>query len=627
MKHIKHKNKSKAKAVEYFLPILFTVVLFLHAKYYMPFISDDALISFRYAARLLEGKGLTWTEGHPVEGYSNLLWTLLVAFLGKIGLDLIDASRIIGMSCMLAVIVILSARYLRREKHNGAALGLIFGLTYFVGVASTPVWAIGGLEQPLIAAALAGVIALYWKAAESEFKIRWAAYGTSFLLGIICITRPDGPLFTVAIVCALIIQGLLTRNRKTFGFAAIVILFPILFYGGQLIFRLSYYGELVPNTALVKLNPSGYYLITGLKYIARGIIASSPASIIALMFITIGLLDKKYRSKFIPVYIITLLWLVYLVIIGGDIFPAYRHFVPLVVVFAFTIAEGVLMMLDKIGDRRKYLKIFVVFMIGVMILTVAWQFFVPKNRKAKWERWEWNGRSLALTLKTAFYEEQPLLAVTAAGCLPYWSEFPCVDMLGLNDYYLPRNKPEDYGTGYIGHELGDADYIMGRAPDIIVFNVGSEPAFRVGEKLAADSRFNKQYAKVNIRTAYQPEYLATVWFRTESEKIGVVRQQDRFIIPAYLMNHNDSSVVFLKKDDLTVEVTEDEPASIVLSGIGEDFGVEINSDAADQIEYNTEMVDSAVRIDLITDSEKALLVKSLVITGLDSVDMPSIQLR
>ena len=49
-------------------------------RHYYPFLSDDALISLRYASRLLQGKGLTWTDGPPVEGYSNLLWTLLGLF-------------------------------------------------------------------------------------------------------------------------------------------------------------------------------------------------------------------------------------------------------------------------------------------------------------------------------------------------------------------------------------------------------------------------------------------------------------------------------------------------------------------------------------------------------------------
>src|SRR5882757_2842123 len=55
-----------------------------HAYYYYLFVADDSFISFRYVDRLLEGKGLTWTDGHPVEGYSNLLWVLVLAALKKL---------------------------------------------------------------------------------------------------------------------------------------------------------------------------------------------------------------------------------------------------------------------------------------------------------------------------------------------------------------------------------------------------------------------------------------------------------------------------------------------------------------------------------------------------------------
>ena len=51
----------------------------LQAGWPWPFFSDDSFISLRYAARLLAGEGLTWTDGERVEGYSNLLWVLLTA--------------------------------------------------------------------------------------------------------------------------------------------------------------------------------------------------------------------------------------------------------------------------------------------------------------------------------------------------------------------------------------------------------------------------------------------------------------------------------------------------------------------------------------------------------------------
>ena len=52
-------------------------VLVGHAAYYYPFIADDAFISLRYAYRFVQGLGLTWTDGKPVEGYTNFLWGLI----------------------------------------------------------------------------------------------------------------------------------------------------------------------------------------------------------------------------------------------------------------------------------------------------------------------------------------------------------------------------------------------------------------------------------------------------------------------------------------------------------------------------------------------------------------------
>ena len=42
-------------------------------------IFDDAFISFRYARNLLDGHGLVWNPGERVEGYTNFLWTILLA--------------------------------------------------------------------------------------------------------------------------------------------------------------------------------------------------------------------------------------------------------------------------------------------------------------------------------------------------------------------------------------------------------------------------------------------------------------------------------------------------------------------------------------------------------------------
>ena len=40
---------------------------------------DDAMISMRYAWNFSHGQGLVWNAGERIEGYTNLLWTLIMA--------------------------------------------------------------------------------------------------------------------------------------------------------------------------------------------------------------------------------------------------------------------------------------------------------------------------------------------------------------------------------------------------------------------------------------------------------------------------------------------------------------------------------------------------------------------
>src|SRR6266540_3239895 len=59
---------------------------------------DDAYITFRYARHLAEGYGLgAWNHtGEHVEGYSSLLWMLLLAGAARLGVDVRLASKVLG---------------------------------------------------------------------------------------------------------------------------------------------------------------------------------------------------------------------------------------------------------------------------------------------------------------------------------------------------------------------------------------------------------------------------------------------------------------------------------------------------------------------------------------------------
>lgn len=503
----------------------FVLLLWYHARAYLPFISDDALISLRYADRLLDGQGLTWNDGERVEGYSNLLWILLVAAAGFTGADLIAAARALGVACTAALLFAVAAGSLRRVSYGNMAAGVI-ALAFTATAAPIVVWSIGGLEQPLYGALLAIATGLTLDVLDRQRSDRSGRLGLSLTLGLLCLTRPDGALFTAVTSVSLL------AARRWFWQAAVI---PAGFYVAQLAFRRLYYGEWVPNTALVKIAPSADHFRAGWEYLSAGFSALLPFSALAVLSLATALASRERRRRGIHLSLTVAGWCAYVVFIGGDIFPAFRHIVPLVVVFAFALADGAAAAALRLQHRRAYLALAAALCLSLVIPFAARQKTDKQSRRAMTERWEWDCRELALQLKRAFERQRPLVAVTAAGCLPYWSELPSLDMLGLNDHYLPRHPPAGIGRGMIGHELGDGRYVFDRQPDLIVFNVGSPPFYRSGEDLQRMPEFHERYAAVPLELppAGAP---ALVYANKDSRKagIGIVRGESSVAIPAWL---------------------------------------------------------------------------------------------
>lgn len=550
----------------------------------MPFLSDDALISLRYAARLLGGQGLTWTDGPPVEGYSNLLWVLMAALGGALGFDLVDTVRVLGVACMAAVVGAVAAWTFRAEARTSGPVGGALGLVFFATAAPVSVWAVGGLEQPLVAALLASCFPLYWRAAQGGFQSARLAAGLAALLGALCLTRPDGPLFAAALAAAAGAGWTETRGRVPWRFWAIALAGPALCVGAQLAFRLLTYGEIVPNTALVKLDPSPHHAFGGLRYVAGGMWGLAPASLLAVALLIAGTVRASTRRAALPLLTTGALWTLYLVVIGGDIFPAHRHMVPLVVVMTYALAQGASAVWSDAGGRRRA---GATALVGAVVLaTAALQPSGRGSTAAANERWEWKGRSLALTLRAAYADRAPLLGVTAAGALPYWTEFPAVDLLGLNDHYLPRHKPDAAGTGFLGHELGDAAYLLRRAPDLVVFTVGAgDPfAFRYAGALGPGGPYAEAYAAayapVRVQTAVEPVYVARVWFRRDSQALGVRVSAGRIEIPAPFLSENAHTVAVLSGARLVVPIDARRPAVGVLPGVEGAWTVQVVGEGA-----------------------------------------------
>ncbi|HEX3478002.1 MAG TPA: hypothetical protein VHT91_23435, partial [Kofleriaceae bacterium] len=179
----------RAASLKVAIAVIGVAVLVWRASRYWPFIADDALISLRYVKRLVAGHGLTWTDGDRVEGYSNLLWVIACAGLHALGLDPITAARLLGLAGHAAAICAIAwTAAVRSVAQAAALLAIVLG---FALTGPIDAWAIGGLEQPLLVGLLAWAVVLCLPALDGARRPS-AMLGPGLLLGLVCLTRPDG---------------------------------------------------------------------------------------------------------------------------------------------------------------------------------------------------------------------------------------------------------------------------------------------------------------------------------------------------------------------------------------------------------------------------------------------------
>jgi hypothetical protein len=534
-----------------------TALVVLHASHYLPFFTDDAFISLRYARRLLDGHGLTWTDGERVEGYSNLLWVLACAALGRFGLDLIVAARVLGLAAVAATI----AAVVRAAAPSSLAASLpavAGGLTLALS-APVVVYSIAGLEQPLVAALLSWAVVAALPLIEDRKLRPWDSLVPGIPLALLCLSRPDGGLFAAALAAGVVLARGFARGA--FRAALWLCAPPALATLGQLAFRVSYYGDWLPNTARVKLVFSTRRLVDGGDYLLMGALAMLPVLVLAVVGVVRAQGSVLGRRSTILIAVPLLAWGGYVVTIGGDIFPARRHMVPIVVLVALLIA-----LCGRAAGRSRRTRTLAITTLILLAVFGVIQLRESESLRAKGEMFEWEGAVIGRMLARSFGDRRPLLAVDLAGSLPYFSNLPSIDMLGLNDRTIARHPPHDFGQGWIGHELGYGKYVLDRKPDLVIFcgpRGSVKPCFLSDASLVADARFSAEYRPVQFEGLEPFPVTSVVWVRWRDGPLGAAWENGRLVIPGWLLSSNLATRVRLDGEGRMGAVAEPHRPAVV----------------------------------------------------------------
>ncbi|MGE5695872.1 MAG: flagellar motor control protein ZomB [Candidatus Sericytochromatia bacterium] len=247
--------------------VLLTAALFGWGAWQRRWIADDGLIVLRTVRNLLAGNGPVFNAGERVEANTSTLWTYLVYVGSLIGgpvrLEYVALTLALVLSVLGVVFVMLGAARLYAPGLPGRrALLLPAGVLVYIALPPARDFATSGLENCLVLAYLG---LLWWMMVCWSQQLdtgRGFLAALAFVAGLSVLVRPDLALTGgLALVMMLIA---VSGWRLRLLIVAAGGLLPV----GYQIFRMGYYGLLVPGTALAK-DATGDKWSQGFVYLAN----------------------------------------------------------------------------------------------------------------------------------------------------------------------------------------------------------------------------------------------------------------------------------------------------------------------------------------------------------------------
>jgi arabinofuranosyltransferase len=428
--------------------------LVLHAVHY-DFIADDTFITLRYADNLAAGHGLVFNPGDRVEGFTSMLWTVLLAALGFIGFDLLEAARFIGV--LAAIIALVSTYWLARQCTEGAMIALLAPALLALN-GSFACWAAAGMETPLFACLVVTAFAVsisgrYWTS---------AAVAVAALL-----TRPEGLLVFVVLGVYQIYRARQGVARPWLPWwlasgAAVVLLIA---------FRLWYFGDLLPNTYYAKTAAGWAQIERGLEYL--GDYAADHEGVILLaapvcIFVLRGASALRLLAAGVLAFWLAIVWL------GGDGLPMYRFVVPSLPLFAVLSCALLDRLLRSAGARIDAVPRSGTVLVVLLVCAWAYVHLSPPRLKSHYGMYKFQ-REVEIPRWTRvgqWFGEHAApgesIAVVPIGAVSFYSGLKVYDMLGLTDRHIARRQMPRLGTGWAGHEKSDGQYILKRKPTYLL---------------------------------------------------------------------------------------------------------------------------------------------------------------
>jgi tetratricopeptide (TPR) repeat protein len=470
---------------------LLLAAFFFHARYF-EFIQDDAFITFRYIRNFIDGNGLVFNIGERVEGYTTFLWLMILAIPAKLGINLIPASRYLGVALGMG-----SVWQIVRLSKDIAPPGRGFGFSMIAAAltaasGAVAYWSISGMETALFT--FLTILSVQWYIRDRRAGGPGVRTAAAFFL--LSLTRPEGILlYGITMGYSFLDTWNSPPEERGRGVKrqALCLLAYLIPTGVYFLWRIWYYGYLFPNTFYAKAGVSSEYFKAGVDYF--GIFARNYLLDGFLLIVPIAVLAvRKLNRDLLFLFTIIVVYTSYVIIVGGDVLPAFRFFIPMLPLIYIFVQEGTR---DLYAWMRSHVPALRYAAIAIPAVVGYFTVSIPHD----YLRDAWMGENalvgkMAQTGRWLKANSTPetVVAASTIGALSYYSEATLIDMLGLTDEMIAHHPEAIFGVRSSWRERSyNVTYLLGRKPDWVCFSTGIKPSAYAERALFTRDEFRRWY--------------------------------------------------------------------------------------------------------------------------------------
>lgn len=451
---------------------------------------DDAMISMRFARHLAAGQGLVWNVGEPpVQGFTNLAWTLYMALWHRIGLSPSQISMAIMLTSAGALLAnVWVVRRLGEELAPGAWLAPALAATLTAFYFPLVFWSLRGMEVGVLCLLLNLSILAALKARRN---LGWGHVALLAAAALAAVSVRLDVLAPLAVVLAYFAWQAFKQKRPGRGLLVIgTVALGVLLL---LAFNRWYFGDTLPNTYYLKVG--GFSLATRVSYALKALMSVGIGDIALPLIVALAglaLFRDLRHDRMALVGGVFLAAFAYSIYVGGD-YAEYQvrganRFLILGVAPLFLLGATAagrfasdLRSLD-VGKlqtiNRASLAVFLFVSVGALLTVSGGYWYLWRVNNAPFivsDTWR---MKLGLLLSTST-DPEAVIAVHAAGQIPYYADRRTVDLLGKSDRVIAHELPA--APFMPGHSKWDYAYSIGQLqPDVVADELTATAPFMAG---------------------------------------------------------------------------------------------------------------------------------------------------